>query len=187
VPRGATLWVETMIVPWSAVGEHVPHPSMMPLFARLGANPPPAPAPGLYPRRLYIARSAQTNRRLVNEADVKAALAAEGFVAVQPERLALSVQIALFANAEIIVAPHGAALTSIVFCRPGTALIELHMNSWVLWNFRRFAALGRLRYDCVIGQDDQPPGTPPTNWPHPYTWEISIADVLAAVDVAARG
>lgn len=187
VPRGATLWLETLVVPWSALGEHRPHPSMTELFARLGANPPPAPAPGLYPRRLYIDRSGQMNRKLVNEPDVKAALAAVGFVAVQPERLALSAQIALFANADIIVAPHGAALTSIVFCRPGTALIELHMNSWVMWNFRRFAAIGGMRYDCVIGQDDQPPGTPPSNWPHPYTWEVSIPAVLAAVDFATRG
>ncbi len=184
VPRRTSLWVETLLVPWSVIAEHVPHPMMVPLFQRMAANPPPAPAPGLYPRRLYIDRRATANRKLVNEADVIAALEADGFVAVQPERLALSVQIALFANAEIIVAPHGAALTNIVFCRPGTALIELHMNSWVMWNFRRFAALVGLRYDCVIGLDNQPPGTPPTNWPHDYQWEITLADVRAAVDLA---
>ena len=187
VPRGATLWVETMVVPWTTVGDHLPHPSMAQLFARLGASPPPAPAPGLYPRRLYIDRSGQMNRKLVNEPAVIAALAAIGFVAIQPELLALSAQIALFTNADIIVAPHGAALTSIVFCRPGTSLIELHMNSWVVWNFRRFAALGGLRYDCVIGQDEQPPGAKATNWPHPFTWEVSLADVLTAVDHAASG
>ena len=185
VSRRASLWVETLIVPWSVVGDHLPHPSMAPFFSRLAANPPSAPAPGLYPRRLYIDRSAVQNRRLVNETALMAVLAAEGFVAVRPELLALSAQIALFANADIIVAPHGAGLTSIVFCRPGTALIELHMNSWVLWNFRRLAALGKLHYDCVVGQDDQPPGAPPTDWPHPFSWKISIADVLEAVRAAA--
>ncbi len=181
VTHGTSFWVETLVVPWSVVGDHVPHPAIAPFFANFVSRHPPAAAPGLYPRRLYIDRRSSPNRKLVNETQLIATLAGHGFVAIQPENLTLSAQIALFANAEIIVAPHGAALTSILFCRPGTVLIELHMNSWVLWNFRRLAAIIGLRYDCVVGQDDQPADAPATDWPHPFTWTVDIADVLAAV------
>lgn len=187
VTSGTTLWVEHMVVPWSVLGEHLPHPSVVALFAALAANPPPAPAPGLYPRRLYVDRTASKNRHLINEPALIAALAKIGFVAVRLESLALSVQIALFAHADIIVAPHGAGLTNILFCRPGTKLVEILMDAWAIWCFRRLAALVGMSYDCVIGLEDRPPDAPHAAWPHDKDWEVSVPHVLAAVAHGLNG
>lgn len=187
VARGTTLRVEHMVVPWSVLGEHLPHPSLATQFAQLAANPPPAAAPGLYPRRLYIDRSTSKNRHLINEPELIAALAKIGFVPVRLEDLSLSVQIALFANADVIVAPHGAGLTNILFCRPGTKLVEILMDAWVNWCFRRLAALVGMQYDCVIGLEDRPPDTPRAAWPHDKDWAVSIPHVQAAVAQCLNG
>ena len=184
VPNGATLRVERLVVPWSVLGEHRPHPSVNALFQRLAQRPPPALAPGLYPTRLYIDRRGSQNRRLSNEAAVIEALAQCGFVAVRLEDYALAAQIALFANAEIIVAPHGAGLTNMVYASRQTKLVELLMDTWVNWCFRRLAALGGQYYDCVIGLHEASANTAPSDWPHDTGWSVSVGDVLAAVDRA---
>jgi len=77
-------------------------------------------------RHLYLTRGeARNNRMVVNEAEVLALLTPLGFEAVDPGELSVRDQIRTFAEADVIVAPHGAALANLVFCSPGSALLEL--------------------------------------------------------------
>jgi hypothetical protein len=87
--------------------------------ARAEALRPPA----LKRRRIYIKR--RHLRRVVNNIMVEQFLTDAGFDAVYPEELPPAAQIDLFASADFIVAPHGAALASLLFCRPGTRVLEL--------------------------------------------------------------
>lgn len=48
-----------------------------------------------------------------------------GYVLVRPEKLSWLEQASLFASANRIIAPHGGALANLIFCRPGTEIIEL--------------------------------------------------------------
>jgi capsular polysaccharide biosynthesis protein/tetratricopeptide (TPR) repeat protein len=75
--------------------------------------------------RIYISRSNAHHRRLLNEAAVLDCLEPLGFVAVHLESLSLAEQIALFAHAKVIIAPHGGGLTNTIFCTPGACVIEL--------------------------------------------------------------
>jgi capsular polysaccharide biosynthesis protein len=47
------------------------------------------------------------------------------FKLIDPSKLSLSQQVEAFSNAEIILGPHGAGLTNIMFCNPGTKVIEI--------------------------------------------------------------
>ncbi|MEB3359767.1 MAG: glycosyltransferase 61 family protein, partial [Synechococcales bacterium] len=78
-----------------------------------------------WPRQIYIRRAAVGHRRVLNEAEVLAEVQRWGFVPVTLETLSLGEQIALFAQATAIVAPHGAGLTNVIFCQPETRLLEL--------------------------------------------------------------
>jgi len=60
-------------------------------------------------------------------------------------------QAALFRGAEIIVAAHGAALANLVFCAPGTTLVELHYPRYTLGLYWRLARRLGLRYAAVQG------------------------------------
>jgi hypothetical protein len=97
-------------------------------------------------RRLYISRDDASTRRITNERDIMARLEAFGF-----ERLVLSDMpvediVSVFANAEIILSPHGSGLTNILFAPPGSQVIEIdHPRS-------DFVAHGLSR---ALGQDFQ--------------------------------
>lgn len=89
---------------------------------------------------IYVTRGAAANNRSVlNEADLLTRLTARGFVAVDPGALSVREQIAAFAGARRIVAPHGAALANLAFASPGSAVIELFPAGCLLPDFWRLA------------------------------------------------
>ncbi|MFS3127162.1 glycosyltransferase family 61 protein [Nocardioides sp. Bht2] len=84
------------------------------------------------PRRIYVTRGQVPNsRRLVREAELLPLLAERGFVCVEPGGLSIQEQIDTFAAAEVVVAPHGAALTNLVFASPGVRVLELFPAEFV--------------------------------------------------------
>lgn len=68
-------------------------------------------------KRFYLSRRNARVRRILNEDEVVSFLKFHGFQIIQPETLSLTDQIKLFAEAEVIVAPHGAGLTNIIFSK----------------------------------------------------------------------
>jgi len=68
-----------------------------------------------WPSRVYVSRDDATTRRVLNESDVVARLADMGFRKFELTSLSVPEQVALFASAEIVVGPHGAGLTNLVF------------------------------------------------------------------------
>lgn len=173
-----TLRVETLVLPLSVCGDRAYHPCIAEFFRAISLNVPPLARSS--PRRIYIDRSASPRRNLVNEAELMQALGGLGFVHVRPESLSLADQVRLFRGADVIVAPHGAALANLGFCRPGTRVIELLMDAYCDWSYRNLAALMSLQYDCVLGLARRP-------WPdldasvHRVPWRISVNHVVAAV------
>ena len=76
-------------------------------------------------RRVYISRGQRPMRRVLNEAACEELLARHGFDSYRTEELTLSEETELFADAEAVVAPHGAGLTNLLFCHPGCVAVEL--------------------------------------------------------------
>jgi capsular polysaccharide biosynthesis protein len=99
------------------------------------------PSPETTWRRLYVTRGAGAhNRSVVNEAAVLDLLGEHGFEPIDPGTLSLTAQIAAFASAQLIVAPHGAALTNLAFASPGATVIELFPAGCLLPDYWRLAA-----------------------------------------------
>lgn len=87
--------------------------------------PPEAPAG----RRLWVSRAGVTRGRVANEAAVLHLLAGYGFEPLQPEKHSLVEQLERFGSAELIVGPHGAALSNMCAARDAT-VIELQSERW---------------------------------------------------------
>ncbi|GAB6988148.1 glycosyltransferase family 61 protein [Paenibacillus pini] len=93
--------------------------------------------------RFYICRKRAGARRIVNEEQVMDYLASIGFRPLVLEQMSLAEQIRAFAVSRVIVAPHGAGLTNLAFCEPGTKVIEIfhpeHImpTYWMISNHRQ--------------------------------------------------
>ncbi|MCG5240653.1 glycosyltransferase 61 family protein [Azospirillum doebereinerae] len=130
-------------------------------------------------RRLYLSRrGAAPKHRIANDAEVAALLADRGFETVQPERLGVLETIGLMAEAEVVVAPVGAATANQVFLPPGGQWVHLcnpdffHPDS--RWNPQmgvQTPLLGRFHHLAGHFTDD-PAGRPD--------------DLLARLDIPVR-
>jgi hypothetical protein len=107
-------------------------------------------------RKVYISRRDSNNRILDNQTEIEDLVTAYGFEIVSLTGLSLATQIEIFANASHIIAPHGAGLTNIVFCKVATKILEIHMLSYHNWCYRRLAGLYGLHYGCVWGSSTSP-------------------------------
>ena len=113
-------------------------------------------------RRLYLTRGDRPNtRRYVYEAELWPALERRGFARLDPGTLSVQEQIDLFSAAEVVVGPHGAALTNIVFCRPGARVLELFAGNYVhlgLWAISQ--SIDGISYQYVVDHTHHPVGKP---------------------------
>jgi len=75
--------------------------------------------------RLYISRPEGVRRGILNESELKPYIEEAGFTMVAMEGMSVAEQAALLSRADALMAPHGGALTNMVFCKPGIPVIEL--------------------------------------------------------------
>ncbi|KAA9339265.1 glycosyltransferase family 61 protein [Hymenobacter busanensis] len=79
-------------------------------------------------RRIYLSRKGR--RRVLNEAAVCQLLQAYGFDIIEDRPYPLAEQMQLFREAGVIVTPHGAALTNLLWCGAGTRVLEFFANGY---------------------------------------------------------
>ena len=106
-------------------------------------------APAGRGRNIYVSRRHARSRRVRNEAEVLAAL--RHFESAELESLSVREQAALFAGADCIVAPHGAGLTNLVFCKPGARVVELFSPNYANGCYENIARHMGLSYRSVTG------------------------------------
>ena len=104
-------------------------------------------------RRIYISRGDRKRTRCVaNEPELEPVLVRWGIEPVSLDSMGVREQAKMFRQAELIVAPHGAALVNVAFCEPGTKILELFSPRYVNYCFRVIAGLCGLEYSYVIGE-----------------------------------
>ncbi len=76
-------------------------------------------------QRIYISRRDAGSRLFPNESEIQTVLSNHNFRIVELGRMSVAEQIALFSQASVVVAPHGAGLSNLVFSPPGTRVLEM--------------------------------------------------------------
>ncbi len=104
-----------------------------------------------YSERIYISREKASYRRIVNDEEVMSFLEKFGFRSVKLETMSVAEQAACLAAAKVVVAPHGAGLTNLVFCTPGTKVIEIFSPIYVPSCYWMISNLCGLEHYYLIG------------------------------------
>ena len=102
--------------------------------------------------RIYVERGLVRNRRLKNEADLLTFLASRGFERVRMDGMSVADQARVFANAEVIVGLHGAALTNLVFASAGTKVVEMFPSDHIEASYFTAATHSELEYFYLLGE-----------------------------------
>ena len=110
-----------------------PGPDGAALGRRLAARPAAGLArPERLPRGLYVTRGDVAEHPALRRGGrAVAGPGGRGFTRLDPGAVSVRDQIDQFAAAEVIVAPHGAALANLVFARPGARILELFAPDYV--------------------------------------------------------
>jgi hypothetical protein len=174
----AELAPEAIAVPDEAVGHfpannHWVWPPVTPALAdRLGQAFAAVYGP-LDPagERLYLARTGAKLRAPVNEEALIERLAARGFDVLTATDANHPEQIARFRSARLIVAPHGAGLTNLLFTRTGARVVEIFPANFAKSPYWWLARRLGIAYAPVFGG----PGD------YHLRFEIDVGAVLRAI------
>lgn len=171
VHRSETLFVETLILPWNvACGSGVNTIAVNFLRELISVRR------GTGTSSIYIDRRNSPTRKLLNEDEVVATLSRVGIVPRRLEGLSLYEQAEIFGNAKLIVAPHGAGLTNILWAPENAHLIELMPSGTMNWCYRHLAAASAITYDCVLGRSS----ADKAELAYHDSWLISPTHILSA-------
>jgi hypothetical protein len=122
------------------------------------------PSSVLVKKRIYVSRERCSHGKITNEDNLLIKLGTLGFEKIIPDMLSFDDQVALFAQAEIVVGAHGAGLTDIVFLRPGCRVVEIRNPTYhqsetyqarggnIFWRFSQFLD---FEYHAYFAQPDE--------------------------------
>ncbi|MCG3164355.1 MAG: hypothetical protein POELPBGB_00109 [Bacteroidia bacterium] len=86
--------------------------------------------------KIFLSRKDSGQRKLLNEEEVFGKLEKLGFIRLELSKLNFIDQVSIFAIAEIVISPHGAGLSNLVFGNKNCKVIELFSgkNEWPLYH-----------------------------------------------------
>ncbi|PPT05179.1 capsular polysaccharide biosynthesis protein [Geitlerinema sp. FC II] len=148
--NGLNFTADELLVP-TLIGDVTSTPTKwMCEFLREMFLPNPHPQPS---QRIYLRRQNTKYRRVLNEEEVVQFLREYGFKPVSLEKLSVREQVQILATAEAVVAPHGAGNTNLVYCAPGTPVVEIFAPDYVVDYYWAIADRVGLDYAYLLADD----------------------------------
>lgn len=103
-------------------------------------------------KRIFVSRIDASVRKMINEDEVYEMLKLEyDFTKVVLGSMNLETQAQLFANADIIIGPHGAGMGNIVFAKPEATVIELFSTNHINPLFHTISSILKFNYGYILG------------------------------------
>lgn len=122
------------------------------------------------PPAVYISRLDSHRRKMRNEEALITALEKLGVQAVSMTGKTLDEQISIISNVRLIVAPHGAGLTNILYAAPGAHLYELFSASYTVNCYQALAQAVGIGYTNSVFQPTSGDG-------HSTVWSADVDEV----------
>ena len=135
-------------------------------------------------RKLWIGRKAQLSRSLKGADEIEQCLRERGFENFEPGDWTVKKQAQAFFGADWVVAVHGAALTNLAFCRPGTRVIELFSSEYVNPCYRDLCAAAGLLHYAVLSPKLETGETPAELHDASKEIKIEVTDLEKVLNTA---
>lgn len=129
---------------------------------------------------IYVARTDTGNRVVANEAELIDVLQREGVRVIVPGTLSVSDQIAAFRAARLVIGPHGAGLSNLVFCRGASFFYELLPRHYPSILFNRIAQAAGLNYAADMFESLGDGGV------HDRAWRVDLDLVATRLDAIRK-
>jgi capsular polysaccharide biosynthesis protein len=99
-------------------------------------------------KKIFLDRSQSryNHCQIKNLYDIKDLILKKKFEIYKPEILSFKKQISLFESSSVIIGAHGAAFSNIIFCKPGTKIIEIIPADHPNKKCERISKILKLRY-----------------------------------------
>jgi hypothetical protein len=149
-----------------------PPPWLRDFYLSLGPQQSAAPRS----RKVYISRSRARRRQLKNEKQLMQIIVPHGFEKVDLEDLSVAEQASIFRSAEMIIAPHGAGLTNLVFAAPDTKLLELFSSDYVNVCYWALSCIANIEYSYLTTEPNGSKCDPCTQDIELTTSQISLVE-----------
>jgi capsular polysaccharide biosynthesis protein len=175
-PKNVIYHLDHVMVPSNRNNQAFLDPQSVSLYAGLRDKVGGRRQPGA---RIYVSRMGSRNtssRVMLNEADLIERLMALDFRIVVPETLPVAEQIQTFASAEMVVGPAGSGMFNVVFCHPGTKVIDIESEPhWIHAHRGLFASCG-LNYGIFVGN-----ATDHQFREHHQAWNVNIDALISRI------
>ena len=106
------------------------------------------------PSRIYISR--RNSRIVENEEEVMDLLKTYGFELIRCEDLSFEDQVKTFSNAEVVISPHGAGLTNLLFVKDNAKVLELRSPHYFGKCYYYLSNHLGLKYYSLYGEGELP-------------------------------
>ncbi len=102
-------------------------------------------------KKIFIDRSDSTQKhcKLINNNEVIIFLKKKGFKILQLNKIKFFNQISIFKNCKEIIAPHGAGLANLTFCKSGTKVSEIIPKNIKNNVYKRISNINKLKHKFV--------------------------------------
>jgi capsular polysaccharide biosynthesis protein len=170
-----TAWRPERLLAPSFPGTKMNYPSWMAAFLKKSLAP--AAAQTTDHRRLWIGRRG-LRRNISNADDVDRVMQEHGFEAY--DVAAAANPAADFAAAAMVVSPHAGSLADLVFCRPGTKVLELVPTDHPSPYYYTLSLAAGLNYRCLVCQSlyERPAGS---RTPSTSDFTVDIGELITAL------
>lgn len=108
--------------------------------------------PATNKRKIYISRSQTKRRKLLNESEIEEFLSQKGVEIIYAEKLSFKDQVRIFSEAELIISPHGAGLSNIIYSSDAM-IIEIHPANFVQTHYCMLSSACNHNYNCFIANN----------------------------------
>ena len=107
-------------------------------------------------RKIYLTRSKANHRKIIGEDKLSEILISDGFETIDFADYSVNEQAQFMASAKVIIAPHGAGFSNLIFASQGTKVFEILEDNFVNTNFLLWSSIMNLDYHCYVGKAVKP-------------------------------